>query len=43
MHRFIFLADSVFLVCDVDVVVPIILGRPFLATGRALGDVEKGT
>ena len=28
--------------CEVDFEVPIILGRPFLATGRALVDMEKG-
>ena len=28
--------------CEVDFKVPIILGRPFLATGRALVDMEKG-
>ncbi|KAJ8774225.1 hypothetical protein K2173_009656 [Erythroxylum novogranatense] len=42
VDKFIFLAD--FTVCDIeeDVEVPIILGRPFLATGRVLIDVEKG-
>ena len=28
--------------CEVDFEVPIILGRPFLATGRALVNMEKG-
>ena len=28
--------------CEVDFEVPIILGRPFLATGCALVDMEKG-
>lgn len=28
--------------CDVDLEVPIILGKPFLATGRPLVDVELG-
>ena len=28
--------------CEVDFEVPIILGRPFLATGRALVDMENG-
>ncbi|XP_049367955.1 uncharacterized protein LOC125832805 [Solanum verrucosum] len=28
--------------CEIDVKIPIILGRPFLATGRALVDVESG-
>ncbi|KAJ8749541.1 hypothetical protein K2173_025736 [Erythroxylum novogranatense] len=42
VDKFIFPAD--FIVCDIeeDVEVPIILGRPFLATGRVLIDVEKG-
>ena len=42
--KFIFPAD--FVVLDIDIKacekVPIILGRPFLATGRALIDVEQG-
>lgn len=40
--KFIFPADFVILDCQVDFEVPIILGRPFLATGRALVDVERG-
>lgn len=28
--------------CEVDFKVPIILGRPFLATGHDLVDIEKG-
>lgn len=40
VDRFIFLADFVILDCEVDFEVPIILGRPFLATGRALVDVK---
>ncbi|XP_049397260.1 uncharacterized protein LOC125861390 [Solanum stenotomum] len=39
---FIFPADFVILDCEVDFEVPIILGRSFLATGRALVDVEIG-
>ncbi|XP_059285154.1 uncharacterized protein LOC132038513 [Lycium ferocissimum] len=39
-RTFIFLANFVILDCEVEV--PIILGRPFLATGRALVDVERG-
>ncbi|XP_070011187.1 uncharacterized protein [Nicotiana sylvestris] len=35
-------ADFVILDCEVDYEVPIILGRPFLATGKALVDVEEG-
>ncbi|KAK4721409.1 hypothetical protein R3W88_011642 [Solanum pinnatisectum] len=42
VDRFIFLADFVILDCEIDVEIPIILGRPFLATGRALVDVERG-
>ncbi|XP_049364351.1 uncharacterized protein LOC125829133 [Solanum verrucosum] len=41
VDRFIFLFDFVILDCDIDVEVPIILGRPFLATGKALVDVES--
>ncbi|KAK4729541.1 hypothetical protein R3W88_022529 [Solanum pinnatisectum] len=39
---FIFPADFVILDCKVDFEVPIILGKIFLATGRALVDMEKG-
>ncbi|XP_016560455.1 uncharacterized protein LOC107859839 [Capsicum annuum] len=39
---FIFSADFVILDCEVNHEVPIIFGRPFLATGRALVDVECG-
>ena len=42
VESFIFLADFVILDCEVDFEVPIILGRSFLATGRALVDMEKG-
>ena len=42
VESFIFLAYFVILDCEVDFEVPIILGRPFLATGRALVDMEKG-
>ena len=38
----IFPTDFVILDCEVDFEVPIILGRPFLATCRALVDMEKG-
>ncbi|XP_047253753.1 uncharacterized protein LOC124887877 [Capsicum annuum] len=37
---FIFLADFVILHCELDFKVPIILGRPFLVTGRVLVDTE---
>ncbi|XP_070009587.1 uncharacterized protein [Nicotiana sylvestris] len=38
----IFPADFVILDCKVDYKVPIIFGRPFLATGKALVDVKAG-
>ncbi|XP_075088497.1 uncharacterized protein LOC142170479 [Nicotiana tabacum] len=38
--KFVFPADFVILDCQVDEEIPIILGRPFLATGRALIDCE---
>uniref|UniRef100_A0A1S3XJG9 Uncharacterized protein n=1 Tax=Nicotiana tabacum TaxID=4097 RepID=A0A1S3XJG9_TOBAC len=40
--KFVFPADFVILDCKVDKEIPIILGRPFLATGRALIDCETG-
>ena len=42
VESFIFPEDFVILDCEVDFEVPIILGRPFLATGRALVYMEKG-
>ena len=42
VESFIFLADFVILDCEVDFEVPIMLGRIFLTTGRALVDMEKG-
>ena len=42
VESFIFLADFVILDCEVNFEVPIILGRPLLATGRTLVDMEKG-
>ncbi|KAJ9566190.1 hypothetical protein OSB04_002156 [Centaurea solstitialis] len=42
VDKFIFPADFIILDCEVDKDVPIILGRPFLATGRTLIDVQKG-
>ena len=42
VESFIFLADFVILDCEVDFEAPIILGRPFLATSRALVYKEKG-
>ena len=42
VEEFIFPVDYVTLDCEVDFEVPIILGRSFLAIGRALVDMEKG-
>ena len=42
VESFIFPADFVILDCEVNFEVPIILGRPLLATGRTLVDMEKG-
>ena len=41
VESFIFLADFVILDCEIDFKVSIILGRSFLAMGRALVDMEK--
>ena len=41
MELVIFPPDFVILDCEVDFEVPIILGRPFLATSRALVDMEN--
>ncbi|PIN27063.1 hypothetical protein CDL12_00161 [Handroanthus impetiginosus] len=41
VDKFIFLADFVVLDMEADSEIPIILGRPFLATGRTLIDVQK--
>ncbi|XP_009777413.1 uncharacterized protein [Nicotiana sylvestris] len=40
--KVVFPADFVILDCQLDEEIPIILGRPFLATGRALIDCETG-
>ncbi|XP_016498532.2 uncharacterized protein LOC107817250 [Nicotiana tabacum] len=40
--KFVFPSNIVILHCQVDEEIPIILGRPFLATGRALIDCETG-
>nr|XP_009594056.1 uncharacterized protein LOC104090621 [Nicotiana tomentosiformis] len=40
--KFVFPADFVIIDCQVDEEIPIILGRLFLATGRALIDCETG-
>ncbi|XP_024969709.1 uncharacterized protein LOC112509068 [Cynara cardunculus var. scolymus] len=42
VDKFIFSADFIILDFEVDKDIPIILGRPFLATGRTLIDVQKG-
>ncbi|KAM6553959.1 hypothetical protein CsatB_014721 [Cannabis sativa] len=42
VDKFIFPADFIVLDMEEDNDVPIILGRPFLATGKALIDVQKG-
>ena len=42
VDSFIFLAYFVIPYCEVDFEVHIVLGRSFLATGRALLDMEKG-
>ncbi|KAM6592929.1 hypothetical protein CsatA_000632 [Cannabis sativa] len=42
VDKFIFPADFIVLDMEEDNNVPIILGRPFLATGKALIDVQKG-
>ena len=42
VDKFIFLIDFIVLIMEEDTEVPIILGRPFLTTGWALIDVQKG-
>ncbi|XP_070004089.1 uncharacterized protein [Nicotiana sylvestris] len=42
VEKFILPADFVILNCEVTYEVPIILGRPFLARGKALVDIEAG-
>ena len=42
VEKFIFPADFIILDMEEDEKIPIIMGRPFLATGRALIDVQKG-
>ena len=42
VDKFIFLVDFIILDMEEDHEVPPILGRPFLATGRALIDVQQG-
>ena len=42
VDKFIFLADFIVLDMEEDKEIPIILGRPFLATSRAMIDVQRG-
>ncbi|XP_049373329.1 uncharacterized protein LOC125838305 [Solanum verrucosum] len=42
VDRFIFPTNFVILDCEIDTEIPIILGRTFLVTGRALVDIEGG-
>ena len=42
VDKFMFLADFIVLDMEEDKQIHIILGRPFLATGRAMIDVQKG-
>ena len=42
VDKFIFPADFIVLDMEEDKEIPIILGRPFLATGRAMIDVQRG-
>ncbi|XP_022155996.1 uncharacterized protein LOC111022971 [Momordica charantia] len=42
VDKFIFPADFIILDCKADLDVPIILGRPFLATGDTIFNVRKG-
>ncbi|KAL4348547.1 hypothetical protein GQ457_17G018920 [Hibiscus cannabinus] len=42
VEKFIFPIDFLILDCETDEHGPIILGRPFLATGRVMIDFEKG-
>ncbi|CAI9759744.1 unnamed protein product [Fraxinus pennsylvanica] len=43
LDMFIYHADFIVLDMEEDRDIPIILGRPFMTTGRALIDVHKGT
>ena len=42
VNKIIFLVDFVVLDIEEDREIPLILGRPFLATGRALIDIHSG-
>ena len=42
VEKFILLVDFIVLDIEEDKKIPIILGRPFLATGRAMIDIQRG-
>ena len=42
VRKFIFIVDFVIIQMEEDTQIPLLLGRPFLATGAALIDVQKG-
>ena len=42
VDKFIFPIDFIILDMEEDKEIPIILGRPFLATGKAMIDVQRG-
>ena len=42
VDKFIFPTDFIMMDMEEDKEIPIILGRPFLATGRAMIDVQRG-
>ena len=42
VDKFIFLKNFIILDMEEDKEIPIILGRPFLTTGRVMIDVQKG-
>ena len=42
VDKFIFPVDFIVLDMEEDKEIPIILGRPFLATGRVMIDVQRG-
>ena len=42
VDKFIFQAYFIILGMEEDIEIPIILGRPFLATGKAMIDVQRG-
>lgn len=43
IDKFVFLIDFVILEMPEDEEIPLILGRPFLKTGRCMIDIEEGT